>query len=135
MIIYFKYRNTFYKNFAPFSKFFSTNINSESGSSNNLNSNTNNLDNSQTNPPKKIEVTLDKKKIFNKKTHYRNYHIDRALDPPKSFEEQDKRELSDWHKKKFFDRRYLRVMDDWQINLVEKKRRKGITKINKENHV
>jgi len=26
-------------------------------------------------------------------------------------------------------------MDDWQKNLVEKKRRKAITKINYENHV
>jgi hypothetical protein len=100
------------------------------------NANTSNESNTPTDTPKKkIEVELDKKKIFNKKTHYRNYFIDKKLDPPKSFEEQDTRELSDWHRKKFFDRRYVRIMDDWQVNLVEKKRKKAITKMNYENHV
>ena len=132
MLIIHLSRNNLINNLNPISKYFSNTINTD-----NLNSgNISNESNTPTDTPKKkIEVELDKKKIFNKKTHYRNYFIDKKLDPPKSFEEQDTRELSDWHRKKFFDRRYVRIMDDWQVNLVEKKRKKAITKMNYENHV
>jgi hypothetical protein len=104
-------------------------------------SNSNTTSNSSTTPDKgpnqkkKIEIDLDKKKIFNKKTHYRNYFIDKKLDPPKSLEEQDERELVNWHKGLRFDKKYTRIQDDWQKNLVEKKRKKAITKLNFENYV
>ncbi len=112
-------------------KLFSTAVNIEDNSDKSKNE-SNSQEDTQT---KKFDYVPERKKIFNKKTHYRNFFIEKKLDPPKTFDEQDTRELSDWHRKKTFDRRYIKVMDDWQKNLIEKKRRKAITKMNKENHV
>jgi hypothetical protein len=43
--------------------------------------------------------------------------------------------MVDYQKKIVFDKAYLRVMNDWQLNLAEKKKRKAITKANFENYV
>jgi hypothetical protein len=131
ILFHFRFSSNFYKNLNTISKYFTTTV--PDNKDNQISTNTN--QSKEEIPNKKLEIEFDKKKIFNKKTHYRNYFIDKKLDPPKTFEEQDTRELSDWHRKKFFDRRYVKIMDDWQKNLVEKKRRKAITKMNKEDHV
>ena len=78
---------------------------------------------------------MDKKKIFNKKTHYRNLEIDNKLNPTKTLEEQDERELTDWSKRFNYDKKYLEIQDDWQKNLMRKKKKKAITKFNFENYV
>lgn len=89
------------------------------------------IDNPQ---PEKFEHVVPKKKIFNKKTHYRNLDIDNQLSPAKNMEEQDERELINWQRKLIFDKKYLKIMDDWQKNLMNKKRKKALTKHLYENY-
>ena len=84
---------------------------------------------------KKFEFNVEKKKIFNKKTHYRNIDIDKKLDPSATLDDQDERELTDWHKKLIFDKRYLNIQDDWQKNLIKNKKKKAFTKERFENYV
>jgi hypothetical protein len=84
---------------------------------------------------KSYEPEIDKKKIFKKKVHYRNLDIENKLSPAKNIQEQDERELTDWHKKLIYDKKYMRIHEDWQKNLVKKKRKKAITKHNFENYV
>jgi hypothetical protein len=91
--------------------------------------------NKKENSSSKYEPVIDKKKIYKKKTHYRTLSIDNKLNPTASLEEQDERELVDWHKKKLFPKNYVKIMDDWQKNLINKKRKKAITKHNFENYV
>jgi hypothetical protein len=83
----------------------------------------------------KSTIKLEKKSIYNKKTHYRTLEIDNQVRPPKDLEEQDEREMLSWYKHKLFDRAYVRIMDDWQKNLATSKRKKMITKLNFENYV
>jgi hypothetical protein len=85
--------------------------------------------------PKPFEFNPDKKKIYNRKTHYRTLAIDNKLNPAKSLEEQDERELTDWHKKLVFSKKFLKINDDWQKNLMKKKEKKALTKHNFENYV
>lgn len=82
-----------------------------------------------------LEEEKQKSKIFNKKTHYRNLKLDNKFNPPQSFQEQDEREMVDYQKKIIFDKTYLKVMNDWQLNLANKKKKKAITKTNFENYV
>ena len=79
--------------------------------------------------------SLGKKKIFNKKTHYRNLEIDNKLNPAKTLEDQDERELTNWARKFHYDKKYFKIQDDWQKNLMKKKEKKAITKHNFENYV
>ena len=84
---------------------------------------------------KPFEFSIDKKKFFNKKTHYRNLEIDNKLNPAKTLEDQDERELTNWARKFHYDKKYLKIQDDWQKNLMKKKEKKAITKHNFENYV
>jgi hypothetical protein len=98
-------------------------------------SNNENLTPDQTGEKKPFEFSVDKKKIFNKKTHYRNLEIDNKLNPAKTQEDQDERELTNWARKFHYDKKYLKIQDDWQKNLMKKKEKKAITKHNFENYV
>ncbi len=93
------------------------------------------VDSSESAAKPEFNFKVDKKKIFNKKTHFRNLEIDNELDPTKSLQEQDERELTDWHKKKLYDKKYIKIHEDWQKNLMRKKKKKAITKHNYENYV
>lgn len=77
----------------------------------------------------------ERKKIFNKKAHYRNLKLQNRFEPAKDFEELDSREMLDYHKKIIFDKTYLKVMNDWQLNLESKRRHKAVTKKNFEEYV
>ncbi len=85
--------------------------------------------------PKEFNFQVDKKKIYRRKTHYRNLDIENKLDPTKDIQEQDERELTDWHRKLLFDRKYIKIQDDWQKNLIKNKKKKALTKHRFENYV
>jgi hypothetical protein len=106
---------------------------------------------STTNPPKididkrhkddemseaKKKIQIDKKKIFNKKSHWRNIDIDLELDPSKDMEEQDKREYQSFYMNNMmYDKYYMKIMNDWQKNLFRNKKKKAKTKLDFENYV
>lgn len=83
----------------------------------------------------KFDYVPPKKQIFNKKTHFRNLEVDNKLDPPKSFEEADEKELMYAEKRKLYPKEYLKINDDWQKNLMKKKKKKAKTKMLLENYV
>lgn len=57
------------------------------------------------------------------------------LDPSTTIKQQDDREMYDIHRTRLFDKNYLRIMNDWQLNLIKTKKKKAIIKYNFENYV
>lgn len=76
-----------------------------------------------------------KKGILNKRFYYKTIEMSNLEQPPKDFEEQDQREMNEYHRKRLFDPTYFKIMHDWQDNILEKKRKKQITKENFEKYV
>jgi large subunit ribosomal protein L21 len=74
------------------------------------------------------KVIAERKKMFNKRTHYRNFEIDRKLYPTSDIEEQDRREMVDYYNRFVMDKSYLRIMDDWQVNMAKRRAHKLKTK-------
>lgn len=48
--------------------------------------------------------------------------------PAEDLEDQDKREIMDFEKRVVFDKNYIRVMEDWQLNLERSRKAKARTK-------
>ena len=83
----------------------------------------------------KVIDNLDYKKIFKKKTFYRNFKVLDTLGEFKDFEERDRMEMVQNLRNKLYASDYLKIHDDWQKNLLRNKIRKGIIKHRFENYV
>jgi hypothetical protein len=83
----------------------------------------------------KVIDSLDYKKIFKKKTFYRNFKVLDTLGEFKTFEERDNMEMLQNIRNKLYASDYLKIHDDWQKNLLRNKIRKGIIKHRFENYV
>jgi hypothetical protein len=86
---------------------------------------------------KKIDpkILAERKKIFNKRTYHRHISLERKYFPTDDIEEQDRRELVDYHKTIVFDKQYLNIMNDWQLNLERNRVKKAKTKQKFEEYV
>jgi large subunit ribosomal protein L21 len=83
----------------------------------------------------KVIDSLDYKKIFKKKSFYRNFKVLDTLGEFKDFEERDTTEMLQNMKRKLYASDYLKIHEDWQKNLLKNKIRKGIIKHKYENYV
>jgi hypothetical protein len=81
------------------------------------------------------KILEERKKIFNKRTYHRHISLDRKYFPTDDIEEQDRRELVDYHKTIVFDKQYLNIMNDWQLNLERNRVKKAKIKQKFEEYV
>ena len=75
-----------------------------------------------------LSKNFTKKGILNKRFYYKTFEMANYESPPKSFAEQDQREMAEHQRKRIMDPTYFGIMHDWMDNMLEKKRKKALAK-------